>query len=336
MHQNHTISIHFARTILECIGSDEDETEKLLLLAGVKSALFKNPRNRITPLQFSKLIKAISKKHKDEFLGLSEKPMPFGSFLLLARNAIHCNNLFEVYKYTEMALTTMTKQLSLKLRIEENQACVYFQVQSLNQDSEMILTELAMLIWHRFPSWLAGKEIPLEQVCLPYENTAHISEYPLMFSTKNISFNCDTAKIVFPIQCLDIPCQRSPKALKEYIDKLPEYWFKRVEFEGGKNSVSNECLKQIGASSDICMVSIANKMNKSVRTLRRNLSIEKSSFQQLKAQYLRDKAIHLITETNYSIEVITNILGYTEASTFSRVFKQWTGSSPRDYRNYIK
>lgn len=336
MHQNHTISIYFARTILECIGSDDGETEKLLLLAGMKSALLKNPRNRITPLQFSKLIKVISRKHKDEFLGLSEKPMPLGSFLLLARNAIHCNNLFEVYKNTEMALTAMTEQLSLKLIIEENQACVYFQVQSLDQDSKMILTELAMLIWHRFPSWLVGKEIPLNQVCLPYGNTAHTNEYPLMFSTNNISFNCDTAKLVFPIQYLNFPCRRSPIALKEYIKQLPEYWFKRVQFEENNSSVTNECLKQIGTSSDICMVSIARKMNKSVRTLRRNLSVEKSSFQQLKAQYLRDKAIHLITETNASIETIANILGYTEASTFSRVFKQWTGSSPKDYRNYIK
>lgn len=335
MHQNHTISIHFAKTILEGIGND-DEIERLLSLAGIQPAILINPRNRITPLQLSKLIKTVSKKYKDEFLGLSETPLPLGSFLLLARNAIHCSNLLEVYKHTEMALTVMTKQLSIKLRIEENQACVYFQVESLVQENKIILTELAMLIWHRFPSWLTGKEIPLYQVCLPYGNTAHISEYPLMFSTNNISFNCDAAKLVFPIQYLDSPCQRTPSELEKYIEKLPDYWFKSVEIKDKYSSVSNECLRQMNASSDICMVSIAQKMNKSVRTLRRNLSVEKNSFQQLKAQFLRDKSIHLITETNYSIEVIASILGYTEASTFSRVFKQWTGSSPRGYRDYIK
>ncbi|OUR82607.1 hypothetical protein A9Q75_05505 [Colwellia psychrerythraea] len=333
MHQNHTISIHFAKVILKCISSDNDEIETLLLSAGMNAALFKNPRNRITPLQFSQLIKAISKKSKDEFLGLSNKPLPLGSFSLLASNAVHCSNLQEVYKNTELALKVMTKQLSLKLSIEQNKASVHFQVQSTNKEAQVILTELAMLIWHRFPSWLASKEIPLDQVCLPYDKTANSEEYPLMFSTNNISFNAKTAKIIFPLRYLDLPCQRSSLELKNYIEQLPEYWFKRAEFDRENCSVSNECLRLIELSSNTCMVSIAEQMNRSVRTLRRDLSVEKNSFNKLKAQFLRDKAIHLITETNTSIENIANILGYTEASAFSRVFKQWTGSSPRDYRH---
>lgn len=67
MHQNHTISIHFAKVILKCISNDNDEIETLLLSVGMNDALFENPRNRITPLQFSQLIKAISKKIKMSF-----------------------------------------------------------------------------------------------------------------------------------------------------------------------------------------------------------------------------------------------------------------------------
>ena len=158
----------------------------------------------------------------------------------------------------------MTTQLSLLLTIEQNQACVHINIQSLNKETNVILTELVMLIWHRFPSWLVGKEIPLELVCLPYDKTAHSVEYPLIFSTNNIRYNTKTAKMFFPLKYLALPCQRSSIELMDYIEKLPDY---------------------------------------------------------------------LITETNTSIENIANILGYTEASAFSRVFKQWTGSSPRDYRH---
>jgi AraC-like DNA-binding protein len=335
VHQNHTISIHFAKVILKCISRDNDEIETLLLSVGINAALFNNPRNRITPLQFGQLIKGVAKQYKDEFFGLSEKPLPLGSFSLLARNAVHCNNLLEVYKSLELALKVMTTQLSLKLSIEQNQACVHIQVLSSNKEAKVILTELAMLIWHRFPSWLVGKEIPLEQVCLPYDKTAHSEEYPLMFSTNNISFKANTAKMYFPLKYLDLPCQRSSIELMDYIGKLPDYWFKRAEYARENNSVSNECLRLIELSSDTCMVSIAKQMNRSVRTLRRDLSAEKNSFNKLKAQHLRDKAIHLMTETNTSIENIAHILGYTEASAFSRVFKQWTGSSPRSYRQFF-
>lgn len=333
MLQNHTISIHFAKAILECISSDNDEIKTLLLSVGMNAALFKNPRSRITPLQFGQLIKNVAKKYKDEFFGLSAKPLPLGTFSLLARNAVHCNNLLEVYKSLELALKVMTTQLSLLLTIEQNQACVHINIQSLNKETNVILTELVMLIWHRFPSWLVGKEIPLELVCLPYDKTAHSVEYPLIFSTNNIRYNTKTAKMFFPLKYLDLPCQRSSIELMDYIEKLPDYWFKRAEYASENSSVSNECLRLIELSSDIYMVSIAKKMNRSVRTLRRDLSAEKNSFNKLKTQFLRDKAIHLITETNTSIENIANILGYTEASAFSRVFKQWTGSSPRDYRH---
>ena len=335
MHQNHTISIHYAKGIVKGLNSDSDEIETLLLSVGMSADLFKNPRNRITPLQFGQLIKGVAKQYKDEFFGLSEKPLPLGSFSLLARNAAHCTNLFEVYKSLELALKVMTTQLSLKLSIEKNQACVHIQVKPSNKEANVILTELAMLIWHRFPSWLVGREIPLDLVCLPYDKTVHSEEYRLVFSTNNISFNAKAATMFFPVKYLDLPCQRSSVELMDYIGKLPEYWFKRVEYAKENSSVSYECLRLIELSSDIGMVSIAKQMNRSVRTLRRDLSAEKTSFNKLKAQHLRDKAIHLITETNTSIESIAHILGYTEASAFSRVFKQWTGSSPRDYRQFF-
>ncbi len=334
MQRNHTISIHFAKEVLNYFENDKIASNALLSLAGINSKLFENPRARITPRQLSLLIKAISKKLNDEFLGLAVPAMPLGSFSLLARNALHCNNLFEVYKNTELALRTMTSSLAMELKVDQAQKQVHvcFKVKPKDIGNKAILTEFILLIWHRFPSWLANKEIPLLAIGLPYKKPNHESEYPLMFAT-NVIFNTDVAKLVFPLECLDFSCQRSSKELVQYIEKLPEYWFKRIEFD---ESISQECLRHIGTSTDSSMEAIADKMNRSVRTLRRNLMAENTHFKSIKAQYLRDKAIHLITETTAPIENIASMLGYTEASAFSRVFKQWTGSSPRDYRNFFE
>jgi len=223
----------------------------------------------------------------------------------------------------------MTPSLSINLKIVENQVHVYFTIKHGDTKHEPILTELVLLIWHRFPSWLANKRIPLLAVGLPYERTNHENEYDLMFSTK-VKFNTDKAMLVFPLHCLDYSCQRSTEELAAYIGQLPEYWFKRLEFD---ESISQQCLRHISSLPCSNMEVVAQKMNCSVRTLRRNLTTENTQFKSIKAQYLRDKSIHLITETPTSIEEIARILGYTEASAFSRVFKQWTGSSPRDYRN---
>jgi len=329
--KNHTISIHFAQAVSSYFANDNREINALLAVSGINSKLLNNPRARITPRQLSQLIKAISKKLNDELLGLATPAMPLGSFSLLARNALYCHSLSEVYKNTERALRTMTSSLAMTLNVNEAHAEVHFRIQPENKNDLVILTEFVLLIWHRFPSWLADKEIPLLAVGLPFDKTAHENEYSLMFSAP-ITFNTEVAKLIFPRHCLAFSCQRSPEELAHYIAQLPEYWFKRNEFN---ESILQECLRHISASADSSMTAVAKKMNRSVRTLRRNLKTENTQFKSVKAQFLRDKAIHLITDTTTPIEDIATILGYTEASTFSRVFKQWTGSSPRDYRNTL-
>lgn len=327
--KNHTISIHFAKSVLSYFINDDQQINAFLTASGISLKLFSNPRARITPHQLSQLIKTVSLTLKDEFLGLSAQTMPLGSFSLLAKNALYSHKLANVYSATELALTTLNSPLSMKLSRHKEHAEVCLNVQPINNKDAIILTELVLLIWHRFPSWLANKEIPLLSVELPFSAPAHEVEYKLMFPTK-VNFNADVAKLVIPLHCLDFPCQRSPEELTDYIAGLPEYWFKRIEFN---ESISQQCLRYLSLSSDSSMSAIAQKMNKSVRTLRRNLATENTQFNTIKAQFLRDNAIHLITDTSAPIEEIALSLGYTEASTFSRVFKQWTGSSPRDYRN---
>jgi AraC-like DNA-binding protein len=43
-------------------------------------------------------------------------------------------------------------------------------------------------------------------------------------------------------------------------------------------------------------------------------------------------AIATLRERTISIEEVAFILGYTEASTFYRSFRRWTGKTPRQYR----
>lgn len=328
MQRNHTISIHFAKEVLNYFVNNSQEHNALLFLAGINSKLLKNPFARITPRQLSLLIKAIAKNLKDEFLGLASPIMPLGSFSLLARNALHCKNLFDVYKNTELALRSLSNSLVIELKLDKEQAQVCFKMTSSDSKNDIILTELVLLIWHRFPCWLTNQKIPLLEVGFPFDRTAHEKEYELMFNAK-INFNSNVANLVFPLHCLDFSCQRSSTELANYIEQLPELWFKRASFD---ESISQECLKYISLLDDAKMEDVAKKMNRSVRTLRRNLKDENTQFKEVKAQYMRDKAIYLITETTLSIEAIANTLGYTEASAFSRAFKQWTEASPKEYR----
>jgi AraC-like DNA-binding protein len=58
---------------------------------------------------------------------------------------------------------------------------------------------------------------------------------------------------------------------------------------------------------------------------------EGSSYQQIKDDIRRDTAIHLLARGDTVIEDIAMQVGFSEATSFFRAFKRWTGVTPRAY-----
>jgi len=68
------------------------------------------------------------------------------------------------------------------------------------------------------------------------------------------------------------------------------------------------------------------------RTLRRRLHEEGHGFQALKDALRRDAAIEDLARPELTLLAIANRVGFSEASTFHRAFKKWTGVAPGAYR----
>jgi AraC-like DNA-binding protein len=69
------------------------------------------------------------------------------------------------------------------------------------------------------------------------------------------------------------------------------------------------------------------------QTLRRRLREEGRGFQQIKDELRRDAAIEYLLQTRVPLLEIANRVGFSEASTFHRAFKHWTGVAPGEYRS---
>ncbi len=77
---------------------------------------------------------------------------------------------------------------------------------------------------------------------------------------------------------------------------------------------------------------IAQKHCVSVRTLRRRLKDESTSYQAILDNIRRDKAQVYLENKSLSIYEVAMQLGYAEHSAFSAAFKRWFGVSPQSYR----
>lgn len=76
---------------------------------------------------------------------------------------------------------------------------------------------------------------------------------------------------------------------------------------------------------------IAQQLHMSAATFNRKLKAESSSFQQIKDDVRFQRAKELLNET-LSLDAIAVQLGYSDASNFTKAFKNWSGQSPTQFR----
>ncbi len=77
---------------------------------------------------------------------------------------------------------------------------------------------------------------------------------------------------------------------------------------------------------------IAAELHLSLRQLQRKLKDENTSFRDILDATRRELALRYLDDAHYSISEITWLLGFGEASSFSRAFKRWQGVTPAVWR----
>lgn len=79
------------------------------------------------------------------------------------------------------------------------------------------------------------------------------------------------------------------------------------------------------------MAETAQALNLPERTLRHQLQQLNTSYKVIREQLIKHKALRLMEYKEYSIEMIAELLGYSEPAAFNHAFKRWFGQSPRQY-----
>lgn len=108
------------------------------------------------------------------------------------------------------------------------------------------------------------------------------------------------------------------------------------------NLPSNDLVEQVKrriqlllGSGDISVERIASPMNISPRHLRRKLSQDGTSYEQLVDEVRRETAMRMIGEGQLSLTSIAYELGFLDPSSFTRAFRRWTNMSPTHFRQQV-
>lgn len=85
-------------------------------------------------------------------------------------------------------------------------------------------------------------------------------------------------------------------------------------------------------SGEVSLERVAARLRRNPRSLRAELALAGTSFNELVARYRERLARRLLARTQEPVDQIVYLTGFSEPSAFTRAFKRWTGETPTAYR----
>jgi AraC-like DNA-binding protein len=329
-----TISHHFLHALLEGYIVRGYNPKELLKKAGIPEQIMKSSRIRISAESYAKLSYAATTELKDESFGQLAEALPIGTFELTARACFSRHSLEGSLYQWVISSNLLNKNLQTDIIETADSISISINCQRRAGIIGHYVIETTLLTIQRFHCWLSKEFIPLEAVELNYPEPHFSHEYRSLFYGAPITYNAKRNAITFSKSNLTAPIIRDRQELKDLMTEsqlkiitqprkssspaiLVRMWIEKLINQGNRNPQLEVAAEQIGLTS---------------QTLRRRLRKEGTSFQKIKEDTRRDMAIYLINSGNFSVEKIAYKLGYSEASTFIRAFKKWTGLTPLAYR----
>ncbi len=175
-----------------------------------------------------------------------------------------------------------------------------------------------------------GEKFPVEEVHLTHDGHNRQHLYEEYFGCK-VHFCASVGKYVFSSDILDKELPHSDPNTSKHLEGQCQMLIAKLSSHGHFiDDVRMLLLSRPGYFPDIDYV--AEKLDISIRTLRRRLKDENCSYRQLLDEVRFGLAKEYLSHTKLTMNEIAPLLAYTEPATFSHAFKRWSGESPLTWR----
>jgi AraC-like DNA-binding protein len=300
--------------------------------AGIPPLLLAEGRARVTEEQATRIVRALWRLTDDEAFGMGSHPLPRGSFRLLLYGLTGAPDLGASLERAQGFAAAIPALPKLEFTAEEDLARVTWDSFGVASDPDHLLAYTSLAVVHRIMAWSIARPVPLHHVELPFAAPASTEMPDLVFGAPQV-YGTDRPGIVFDAALLRAPLMRDEKELDEFIARSPAGLLARVQ-EGADTTDQVRRLVEQGlrGGDHPDGDEIARRLAISPQTLRRKLAAEGTSLRDIRETVLRDAAVTALVDGGDSLADISQRLGFSEPSAFTRAFRRWTGSPPSAYR----
>jgi AraC-like DNA-binding protein len=266
---------------------------------------------------------------RDELWWLTSPPVPVGSFGQCAKRLVLCRTLGEALREGLAFQHLLIDDFVARLRLADGQAQLVVLLRQPNNPRLDYAQKAFMLFVFGLVSWLVARRVPLLRVdySLPPlgSDTSRMYQAPVAYQQPHIGLRFDA-------RWLDLPVVQNQQSLREFLAQAPANLLVRYRDPGTVTERIRRLLRRQLQDQGPSLEAVGQALGLTAATLRRRLREEGRGFQALKDELRRDAAIEYLGQPTLALADIALQLGFSDASTFHRAFKKWTGLAPGEYR----
>ena len=193
--------------------------------------------------------------------------------------------------------------------------------------------DVSLAVVHSFMRELCGPRWKPLRVTFPYRRPANLTPYRRLFGAP-LAFDSKHASIVMSERWLDAPIPGADAAVHAALDQLVR------EKEAAEALPISSRVRRVLRSMVLAGTATAEQVSfvfsTSRRSLHRALAADGTSLQLLINETRFEVARQLLSESDMPAGEIAAALHYSDSSAFSRAFKEWSGTSPREWRQAVQ
>lgn len=325
-----TVPVAMALMVLQGAARSGVDIGQLFADNGLDPSLVHQPAAQIDRRAFINLILAVMHQTEDEFLGFGQgyRTRP-GTFSMMAHAVINCPNLEKSIQRALHFYGLFGIEAVGRLELRENEAVIQFNVAPVAFRDFIIETLIFISI--RFQGWLVGRPLVPTRITLDFPPSAEAEQYKELFPCP-VLYNQKSNQIVLDRAYMDMPLVQNPLSLSRFLkDSLAQIIDGNFHSVGLPAQIRAIISKEYGNNFPDFQV-ICEKLNMTPQTLRRRLKEGNTSYQEIKDSIRKDASVYYLSKPDLSIDEIAMLMGFSEASSFHRAFKKWTGKTPSAFR----
>lgn len=329
-----TIDAHYFRVCTRGAERQGHDRADLLAAGGVTPEMADTPGWRGSVESMSRIVRAVWHALDDEHMGCTGQRVRTGALATMTELAMRGENVLDGLAKGIAFYRLLTDAVDTSLEERGDRVVLTVRFAHPECDPDHYFTEFWMITWHRLASWLSGETVGVAAAEFRYDRPlSYFSEFAHLFPAP-LRFNRSDCALHLEKGALRNAIVRSESDRREFAARLPLDF---MTIPSRADSMADRVRRLLSPPAGqrfepMPLEEMAGVLGVSALSVQRALRAEGTAYRRIVESVRRDLAIAHLRRGNATIEAIAAELGYAEPRSFTRAFRQWTGTSPLRFR----